>query len=154
MYELLLFVHIVAVVVWVGGSFTMQVLSSRVRRSGDAAHRAAFGEEMEWIGSKVFTPASGIVLLFGILLVINGNWGWGEPWVGAGLLIWLVSTVIGAAFFGPELGRIGQLAAAEGPDSPAVNARVERLLLVARIDLALLILAILLMATKPGTPGA
>ncbi|MDQ3679083.1 MAG: DUF2269 domain-containing protein [Actinomycetota bacterium] len=153
MYELLLFVHIVAAVVWVGGSFTMQVLSHLVRRTGDAARRAAFGSELEWIGSKVFTPASGIVLLFGILLVIDGNWSWGEPWVGGGLLIWLVSTVIGAAFFGPELGRIGQLAAVEGPDSPAVNARVQRLLLVSRIDLALLILAIFLMATKPGTAG-
>ena len=151
LYELLLFVHIIAVVVWVGGSVTLQLISMRVMKAGDPARRASLAGDMEWLGARVFTPASGIVLLFGIFLVLNGNWEWGEPWIGAGLAIWVVSTVLGIAFFGPEVGRVQTLAGAEGPDSPAVTARINRLLLVARVDLALLVLAVFLMSTKPGT---
>ncbi|MDP8976033.1 MAG: DUF2269 domain-containing protein [Actinomycetota bacterium] len=150
-YELLKFVHIMAAVVWVGGSVAMQILSFRVMRSGDAARRAALTAEIELLGTRVFTPASGILLLFGIFLVINGNWEWGEPWIGGGLAIWLVSTVVGSTFLGPELGRVQKLAQAEGPESAPVRARVDRLLLVSRVDLALLVLAIFLMTTKPGT---
>ncbi len=150
-YELLKFVHIIAAVVWVGGSFAIQILSFRVMRSGDAARRAALTADIELLGTRVFTPASGILLLFGIFLVINGNWEWGEPWIGGGLAIWLVSTVVSSTFLGPELGRVQKLAQAEGPESASVSARVDRLLLVSRVDLVLLVLAIFLMTTKPGT---
>ena len=150
-YELLLFVHIMAAVVWVGGAVSSQIISVRVLRSGDATRKATLAAELEWVGTRVFTPASGILFLFGIFLVVNGNWGWGEPWIGGGIAIWLLSTVTGTAFFGPELGRIAKLAQAEGPDSSTVTARVNRLLLVSRVELGLLILAVFLMSTKPGT---
>lgn len=75
----------------------------------------------------------------------------GEPWIGGGIAIWLVSTVLGIAFFGPELGRIQKLTEAEGPESPAVMTRVNKLILVSRVELGLLILAVFLMSTKPGT---
>ena len=150
-YELLLFAHIMAAVVWVGGAVSSQIISFRVLQSGDPARKATLAGELEWVGTRVFTPASGILLLFGIFLVLNGNWGWGEPWIGGGLLIWLASTVTGIAFFGPELGRIQERVNAEGPDSPAVMTQVNRLLLVSMIELGLLILAVFLMSTKPGT---
>lgn len=151
LYEFLKFVHILAAVVWVGGAVTSQVISLLATRSGDASRRAALATEVEWLGTRVFTPASGVLFLFGIFLVIEGNWSFGEPWVGAGILIWLLSTIAGSAFYGPELGRIRKMGAAGGADSPAVTARVDRLLLVSRIELVLLVLAIFLMVVKPGT---
>lgn len=151
LYEFLKFVHILAAVVWVGGALTVQVISLRVMRAGDPSRKAALAGELEWVGTRVFTPASGILLLFGIFLVLEGNWGFDEPYVGAGILIWLLSTVTGSGFLGPELGRIQKMADAEGPESPTVTARVNRLLLVSRIDLVLLVLAIFLMVVKPGT---
>ncbi len=151
LYELLLFVHIMAAIVWVGGSVAIQILSLRVMKAGDAGRKAALTAEMELMGSRVFTPASGILLLFGIFLVINGKWGWGEPWIGAGMAIWLVSTVIGIAFYTPELARVQKLTEAEGAEAASVTARVNRMLLVSRVDLALLVLAVFLMSTKPGT---
>jgi uncharacterized membrane protein len=150
-YELLLFVHIMAAIVWVGGAVASQITAVRVMKAGDAARKATLAGELEWMGTRVFTPASGILFLFGIFLVLNGNWSWGEPWIGGGITIWLVSTVLGIAFFGPELGRIQKLTDAEGADSPAVMTRVDRLLLVSRVELGLLILAVFLMSTKPGT---
>ena len=151
LYELLKFLHILAAIVWVGGNVTLQLLTVLVLRSGDGPRRAALGRESEWIGTRVFTPVSGILLLLGILLVLEGDWSWGEPFVSGGLLIWLVSLVIGLAFLGPESGRIGNLVKAEGPESPAVRARIDRVLLVSRLDLILLVIAVFLMVAKPGT---
>lgn len=149
-YELLLFVHILAAIVWIGGGVTMQLLSVRVLASGDATRKTAYAYDLEWIGQRVYTPASGILLLFGVLLVIDGRWGWGEPFVSGGLAIWIISTAIGAAFLGPEGVKIRKLMAAEGPDSPEVSQRVSRFLLVGRVDLALLVVAVFLMSVKPG----
>jgi hypothetical protein len=44
LYEVLLFVHILAVAVWVGGSIMLGLISARVQRTGDAAFRARFAE--------------------------------------------------------------------------------------------------------------
>ncbi len=150
-YELLLFLHILMAVVWVGGGATMQMLASRVIRAGDEGRKLALLHEIEWVGQRVYTPAAGLLLLLGIFLVIDGNWSFGDPWISGGILIWLISFATGAGFLGPEMGRISKLVAAEGSGSQAVSARVDRLLLVARIDLLLLVVAVFLMATKPGT---
>lgn len=63
---------------------------------------------------------------------------------------WLVSAATGSAFLEPESGRVNTLIAEHGADSPEVMARVQRLFLVARIDLVILIVVILDMTLKPG----
>ena len=150
-YEILLFLHILMAVVWVGGGATMQMLASRVIRTGDEARKIALLRDIEWVGQRVYTPAAGVLLLLGIFLVIDGNWSFGDPWISGGILIWLVSFATGAGFLGPEMGRIGKLVTAEGSGSQAVSARVDRLLLVSRIDLLLLVVAVFLMSVKPGS---
>lgn len=82
-YELLLFVHIMAAIVWVGGAVASQIISFRVLNAGDAGRKAALAGDLEWMGTRVFTPASGILLLFGIFLVLNAKWSWGSPGSGA-----------------------------------------------------------------------
>jgi uncharacterized membrane protein len=41
-YEFLLFVHITAAVIWLGGAFTLQMYGAVVRRGGDAEEMARF----------------------------------------------------------------------------------------------------------------
>ena len=150
-YELLLFLHILMAIVWVGGGATMQMMASRVMRTGDEGRKMAMLQDIEWVGTHVYTPAAGLLLVLGIFLVLDGNWSFGDAWVSAGIAIWLVSFVTGAAFLGPEISRIGNLMSAEGSGSQTVSARIDRLLLVARLDLLLLVAAVFVMAVKPGT---
>ena len=151
LYEILLFVHIMAAIVWVGGGFTMQIFAARAMRAPDAGRKASMVSDFSWVGQRVFTPASGVLFLFGIFLVLDGNWSFGDPWISAGILIWLVSLGIGIGFFRPQSERLAALMTAEGPGSPAVAQGMERILMVGRVDLALLVAAVFLMATKPGT---
>jgi uncharacterized membrane protein len=149
-YDLLLFVHVLAAVVWVGGAVSLQVLAIRAERSGDGTRVASFATEAEWIGGRVFLPASLVLLLAGIGLTLEGDWGFTTPWVLLGLVAFGLSALTGSLFVGPESGRIGALITDLGPNDPVVAARIKRVFLVSRIELAVLILIVLDMTVKPG----
>jgi hypothetical protein len=110
----------------------------------------AIAQEAEWFGMRIFLPSSLTVLVLGIILTVDGPWDFGQTWIILALIGWGLSFVTGAAFLGPESGRIGKLLAAEGPESPAVRARIQRIFLVSRIELVLLYLIVLDMVVKPG----
>ena len=149
-YEWLLFFHIAAAVVWLGGGVAIQVLAIRANRTDDPARMTTIAHEAEWFGTRIFLPSSLLVLVLGIILTIDGPWDFGQTWVILALIGYGLSFVTGAAFLGPESGRIGKLLAAEGPDSTAVRARIQRIFLVSRIELVLLYLIVLDMVIKPG----
>jgi uncharacterized membrane protein len=152
-YSLFLFVHIAVAVIWVGGGFMMQLFGLRVLAANDSKRLADLGADIEWIGTRVLVPASLVAALSGVALVIDGPWDFGNRWVIFGILLYAVTFVAGAAFFGPESGRIGKLVAERGADSPEVNARLRRLILLSRFDLVLLFLIIYDMAVKPFDAG-
>jgi uncharacterized membrane protein len=58
LYELLLAIHILAAVIWVGGATALQVLAFRTVRTDDGARIAYFAGEAEWVGMRVFFPTS------------------------------------------------------------------------------------------------
>lgn len=148
-YDWYLAVHILAAVVWVGGALATQVFAIRAMNANDGPRLAGFAQDASWIGMRIFLPSSLILVIFGFMLAGEGNWDW-EAWLVIALLVWIASVVVGATFLGPESGRVGELIAREGPDSPAARARLQRLFLVSRIELVLLIVVVLDMVLKPG----
>jgi uncharacterized membrane protein len=149
-YEWLLFFHIAAAIVWLGSGVAVQVLAFRANRAEDPARMVTIAHEAEWFGMRIFLPSSLTVLVLGIILTVDGPWDFGQTWIILALIGWGLSFVTGAAFLGPESGRIGKLLAAEGPESPAVQARIRRIFLISRIELVLLYLIVLDMVVKPG----
>jgi uncharacterized membrane protein len=71
-------------------------------------------------------------------------------WIWLALVLFAVSFLLGVALFTPESKRIGNQIEAEGPESPAVQARISRLIRLTRIDLVLLFAIVFLMVAKPG----
>ena len=149
-YELWLFLHISAAIVWIGGATVAQFFGYLAQRAGDPAQSAAFGRSMAFIGPRVFLPASLIVVASGILLTEEGNWDWSEPFIWLGLVGWAVVSFTAFAYVTREMGRVGARIAAEGP-SPALGAEVARLVLIARGLILVLFLITFLMVTKLGT---
>lgn len=82
--------------------------------------------------------------------MINFHWGWGQNWVVFGLIAFALSFGIGAGFLGPEGGPIAETIEREGPASPAAQARIQRILLVSRCELVVLIAVIVNMVVKPS----
>lgn len=149
-YEWLLFFHIAAAIVWLGGGLAVQVLAIRANRADDPARMTTIASEAEWFGTRIALPSSFSVLVLGIILAVDGPWDFGQTWIVLALIGFGLSFVTGAVFLGPESGRIAKLLAAEGPESPAVRSRIQRIFLVSRIELVLLYLIVLDMIAKPG----
>lgn len=149
-YEALLFVHIVAAVVWVGGGAATQLYAIRAISSSDPRRIAGFAKDVEWVGMRVFMPASLVVLGAGFGLVAKGDWSLGSFWVAFGLGVMAASALTGMLFLGPESGRIGKLIDAHGADDPAVLARIRRIFVVSRIELVLLVAVVIDMVIKPA----
>jgi uncharacterized membrane protein len=148
-YEFLLFAHLLFVVAWVGTDIGMQVLGFRALGAGPQ-RTVEFAADIEWLGTRLLIPASLLVVVFGVLLVNNVGFDWGDTWIILGLAGFAFSAGVGSAFLGPETGRISKLGAERGPEDPEVQARIRRVLLVSRIELLILVLVILDMVVKPG----
>ena len=150
-YELMKTFHVLAAVIWVGGAAAVQVLAIRTLRASEPGRMAAFAKDGEWVGTRVFLPASVLLLALGIGMVIeNEAWGFGDTWILIGLGGILFSILVGSLFLGPESGRIGNLIDAEGADSPEVTRRLKRIFLISRIELVILLLVVADMVIKPG----
>jgi uncharacterized membrane protein len=149
-YQGYLSIHILAAVIWVGTAFATQVYAIRAQRSGNAGHLAAFSGDVEWLGTRVFVPSSLILVIFGFLLVHESHWQW-KLWLVVALVVWVASFITGAAFLGPESGRIQKTIEEKGVESEDAQARLKRIFLVSRIELVFLVLIVLDMTLKPGS---
>ena len=126
-YDFLLFAHIAMAAIWVGGGAMIQFFGLRAINAPDPMRLAQLGQDIEWIGSRVLVPASALAVVSGILLVIDSDfWGFGDDWIVIGLVLFAITFLAGALFFGPESGRLGKLVEAEGPTSPAVQEKLRR----------------------------
>jgi uncharacterized membrane protein len=147
------FVHVLAAVVWVGGACVVQVYALLALRTNDPVRVAAFAGDTEFVGTRIFIPASLILLVSGLFTVhaSGGAWSYSQGWVQFGLAIVVLSIVVGAGYLGPESGRIARATEAHGVASAEVQARIRRIFLVSRIELVLLLCVIFDMVVKPGT---
>lgn len=152
-YELFLFVHILMAVVWVGGGLMLQVLGVLVTRSGDQVRIAGFAHDAEQVGMKLFAPASLVLIVSAIGLMLNDTspWDWSEPFVSVGLVVWVISFLAGVGYLGPTAGKVSKEVAANGPGSPEARRLVANVLRYQRIELVLLLVVIFMMAVKLGT---
>ncbi len=150
LYEFLLFVHILMAVTWVGGDIALQVLAIRATSAKDPARTASLTADIEWMGLRVFMPASILLLIFGIWTTSEGNWDFGQAWISIGFGAFLFSFFLGMAFLGPESGRIKQLMRERSYEDPEVQRRIGRIMLFSRIELFVLLVAIWAMVAKPG----
>jgi len=150
LYLTLKSLHVLAAITWVGGAITTQVFAIRTTRSKDPERVVAFMRDEEFIGQRLFTSASLVLLLLGIWMVIIGPWSFGMTWILFALVVFGGSFILGAGFLGPESSRIGTLIESQGAASPEVQRRIKRIFLVSRIELVFLILVVFDMVVKPG----
>ena len=141
--------HVISIVIWVGGDITLTTLGIVFERRRDGEALAQLGKLGAWIGVHVYTPALFAVIGFGVALMDKYGYPWDTFWVVFGLVGWSIAALVGVGFVGPELGRIDRAAQQFGPESPEVGRRVARLFTIFRFDTALLILIVIDMTAKP-----
>ena len=149
LYELFLFLHVTAAIIWLGAGLALTLLAVRAQQANDRAAKAALNAQNEWLAPRLFIPSSISTFVFGVLLVAEGSWDLGQLWIVLGLAGWLVSFVTGFFYFKPESERIIALVEAHGPAHREVQRRFDQMEAVARVELTLLFLVVADMVIKP-----
>ena len=134
-YEIYLTFHVLMAIVWLGGGLALSVLGWRIALTNDGRAMAVFAKNVEWVGNRIFVPASLALLVLGFLMIHDGNWSYSSLWIVIALGGFAVTFLTGMVFLGPQAGKIGMLTEAEGVESPAVQEQIRRVLFVARLDL-------------------
>jgi uncharacterized membrane protein len=142
-------IHVLAAIIWLGGGAAITLLAWRARRAKDLTELVQIGKQAEWLSLRVFVPMSLVVLAMGIVLMHKESVGYGQFWALFGLIGWGVSFIVGAGFLGPEAGKLSKLIEVKGPEDPDVQARLSRILAVARADVVFVLLIAADMVAKP-----
>jgi uncharacterized membrane protein len=148
-YSLIKYVHVICAIIWLGGAFFAQLLAVRAQRSTDPTDLPKYGQTIGELGMKVFLPASILLFIAGLILVIQ-RWSFSSVWVSVSIVLWLASVLVGALYLGPTGAKLGKVFAAEGPTSVAGRAGLERILLISRIELVSFAIIVFMMVVKPG----
>jgi uncharacterized membrane protein len=142
-------IHVGAAVTWVGGGLFITICAVLAELANDDDQLLQIGHWAENVAGRLFPVMSFVVLGFGIAMTANGNIGYNQFWIVFGVVAWALSAATGILFLGPESKRLNKAAAAHGPNAPEVQARLRRILLVVRVDVALMFLIVFDMVVKP-----
>jgi uncharacterized membrane protein len=146
--DVLLLVHIVAAMAWLGGGVLVAVIGARLK-DADPEHRLGFARLMQKASTGLFMPAAIIVLTAGIWMVLDSDvYEFEQAWIAIGLGVVAVTAAMAPLFFKPTVTR--GIAAMESGDGPAVGAAMQRLAMGSRIALVLEFVAVWAMIVKPG----
>ena len=150
LFETLKFIHIAGATIVVGGGFMIFAFSLSALRGGKADRVRALGTLSSWVGPRVFAPAWALVLAFGIWAGLEGNFDFGDAWIGIGFVVFALSFIAGPTLHERHARALTQAIAEDGPTSSATLAIARRETIVQGVEAALLIFAVWAMTAKPG----
>jgi uncharacterized membrane protein len=149
LYDWLLFLHVLAAMVWLGGGVMLVTLADRVLRDPEAGAVTRFTGSLRVLGPLVLAPATLAVLALGIWLVLDSEaWDFGQLWVQLGLGLFAAAFLVGAAF--QSRSALAATRAADRGDDAESRRQLRRWLWGYRLIVLLLVVAAWDMTTKPG----
>jgi uncharacterized membrane protein len=148
-YELYLLVHVIGAITWVGANVCIHFLALRAERADDDAGLKQVLDDGDAL-AKLIIPASLLVVLAGVAMVLDGPWTFSMLWVDLGLAGFAVTFFTGLLLLKPTGERLAALVDTDGGFSPAALAQAKRLLAIARADVLVLVLVVIDMVAKPS----
>jgi hypothetical protein len=110
-YDIVVFLHIAAVILAFGVTFTYGLIEALTARL--AQDKLPWVHRLEYeIGRKFVAPAATVVFIAGLYLALSGDGPFDlkDWWVGFGLLAILVILGLNGAFFNPREKRLSEIA--------------------------------------------
>jgi uncharacterized membrane protein len=150
MYNFLKFLHVVSVILWVGGMFMLLLLNRRLVRLGQPEVVRALGQQSGAVSMLVFMPAVLVAVVTGIGMVQVGNLRFGSTWVMWGIIGAIASFIIGGVLTGGAARKLARQQAAGEIDAAGAAAVQRRMLMFAFLNLAILLSIVWAMVVKPA----
>ncbi|HEX7049195.1 MAG TPA: DUF2269 family protein [Longimicrobiales bacterium] len=148
LYNLLKFLHVTAVIVWIGGMIALAVVNARLAREREHAALQVLSRQGEFLGKALMGPSALVTLLAGVGLV--GVMGGGFAfWMAWGLVGVFGSMAIGALFMQRTGRQLAAVSAAEAPDPTRLARLRRRMSLLGMLNILLLLSTVWAMVFKP-----
>jgi len=109
-YDVVKWIHIMAVVIAFGGAFTYPIWF-RFVRSASLTDRVMFHRAQAFLGQWVISPGLLVIVLAGVYMATDRHY-WSKVWVTVPLLIAIGLGALGGVFFGPKEKQLAELAQA------------------------------------------
>lgn len=148
-YELLLFLHLLAMATWFGSGLAIMVLATRAQNVEGPAF-GTFAINAGWWAGRAH-PASGVVLLLtGFGMVAEADLDF-DTWLILALIGLVLAMGVGGALIGRTSDALSKALQANGGNYAEEHRDLAaQVILYSRIELAILVLVIADMVAKPG----
>jgi len=148
-YGALKVLHVFAAVVWVGGGAMFAMITARLLRARDRAALGAVVPQLARQAAAAGGPASGIVLLSGIAMVLVGHIGFSALWVRLGFGGILLHVLFGAFIMRKRTMSLVQAVSGPSTDETELERAGSRMRSGMLTYLALMGAVIVVMVLKP-----
>jgi uncharacterized membrane protein len=142
-------IHVLAAIIWIGGGALLTILGALAVRKNDPVEMVTVARQAAMVGEKIFAPAGIVVVAMGVAMMANADFGWGQFWIIAGLIGYAITFTTGVGVLAPLARKVVASTESNGAEHPETIALVKRILLIARLDIALLFLVVVDMVVKP-----
>ena len=149
LYLPLKFLHVVAVIVWVGGVFALALLNARVARLDEAAAQEVMRRLSEFLGRVAIGPAMLLAVIAGIATSLSVGFPFTSLWIVWGIAGFVLSGALTAAI-GRTSGQFGEQPRGDAAAGARLEALRRRLLTLNALNLLLLASVVWAMVFKPA----
>ncbi len=150
-YEALKFLHIAAVIAWIGGGIGIFTLQTRLMMANERGPLMAIGGQMESFSKVYFSPLAAATLLTGMFMVgTTDGLSFTDAWILIGFGGIVVSMGIGLGAIRPTGQKLVQESQKTPPDGAAMAGYAKRMRVLTVTNLVLLMVVVWAMVVKPG----
>jgi uncharacterized membrane protein len=145
-YTLFKFLHIAAVILWLGGVATLTLLNLRLLNASDKHALLPVLRLGQFLGRAIIGPAALLTLIAGTVMIANAGIPFSTLWI-----VWGLGGIVLSIAFGATLIRRAteQLEQAVTADAPGVLPLQRRLVTFSFANLVLLLSVVWAMVAKP-----
>ena len=142
----ILFFHIIAVIIWMGGSIYVEALMAAAGRGGDEGALIGLFRRVGVTNRRLFNIAGIATIVFGFWLVfIVPGWEFETVWVTVGIV---VAVVIDLFYATPRIDRIEELVTDADSSSDAVPGLISQVSMAGHVRSGLLFVGVIFMVFK------
>ena len=145
----ILFLHIISVIIWMGGSIYVEALMAGAHREGDEGALVGLFRRVSAANRRLFNVAGIATIVFGFWLVfIVPGWEFETVWVTVGIIVAVVAVVIDLFYATPRIDRVEELVTDPEASSDAVPGLINQVAMAGHIRSGLLLVGVVFMVFK------
>ena len=145
----LMFLHVLAAMVWVGGLVALIAFGIHALRTGDREVVARFIASLRVVGPFVLMPAAIAVLVLGVWMVlVDEAWTFEQTWIWLAVALLVAAVLVGAVFL--SRAALAAQRAVDAGDLVQATRQLRRWSWGIRLIILLLVVATWDMVFKPG----